>query len=108
MTPDRLLREFFLGFVKIHMLHHAAQAPLYGLWFIEELGRHGYQLSPGTVYPILRSLTADGYLVRGDRVVDGKVRKYYSITRAGRHALGQSRRQILELVREVVEHGARP
>lgn len=100
----QLLRDFFLGFIKIHILHHAAQEPLYGLSLIEELRRHGYTLSPGTVYPILHSLTEAGYLVQQDRVVGGKVRKYYSITRAGRLALGQSRRQIVELVREVVEH----
>jgi PadR family transcriptional regulator PadR len=97
-----MLRGFFLGFIKIHILHHAAEEPLYGLSLIEELRRHGYRLSPGTVYPILHSLTEAGYLVREDRVVGGKVRKYYSVTRAGRRALGQSRRQIVELVREVV------
>jgi len=103
-----MLRGFFLGFIKIHVLHHAAEEPLYGLSLIEELRRHGYRLSPGTVYPILHSLVEAGYLVREDRVVGGKVRKYYSITRAGRRALGHSRRQIVELVREVVEHRDRP
>jgi DNA-binding PadR family transcriptional regulator len=100
-----MLREFFLGFIKIHILHHAAQEPLYGLSLIEELRRHGYALSPGTLYPVLHALAAAGYLVHEDRVVGGKVRKYYSITRAGRVALGQSRRQIIELVHEVLEHG---
>ncbi len=98
-----MFRDFFLGFIKIHILHHAAHEPLYGLSLIEELRRHGYELSPGTVYPILRSLTEAGYLVREQRVVGGKVRKYYSITRTGRRALVDSRRQIIELVQEVVE-----
>jgi DNA-binding PadR family transcriptional regulator len=98
-----MVRNFFLGFIKIHILHHAAQAPLYGLSLIEELGRHGYRVSPGTVYPILHGLTGSGYLVQENRVVEGKVRKYYAITRRGRTALAQSRRQIIELVREVVE-----
>ena len=101
-----MFRAFFLGFIKIHILHHAAEEPLYGLSLIAELGRHGYELSPGTVYPILRSLTEAGYLVREHRVVGGKVRKYYTITPAGRRALGESRRQIVELVQEVV--GAPP
>jgi DNA-binding PadR family transcriptional regulator len=98
-----MLRGFFLGFIKIHILHHAAQEPLYGLSLIEELRRHGYRLSPGTVYPILHGLTEAGYLVRKDQVVGGKMRKYYSATRSGRNALDQSRRQIVELVQEVVE-----
>lgn len=100
-----MLRNFFLGFIKIHILHHAAQEPLYGLSLIEELRRHGYTLSPGTLYPILHALAEAGYLVQQDRVVGGKVRKYYSITKAGRVALGQSRRQIIELVQEVLEPG---
>ncbi len=99
-----MLRGFFLGFIKIHILHHASQEPLYGLSLIEELRRHGYRLSPGTAYPILHGLVEAGYLARADRVVGGKVRKYYSITRAGRRTLDRSRRQIVELVREVVEH----
>jgi DNA-binding PadR family transcriptional regulator len=98
-----MLRGFFLGFIKIHILHHAAQEPLYGLSLIEELRRHGYRLSPGTVYPILHGLTEAGYLVRKDQVVGGKMRKYYSATKSGRRALDQSRRQIVELVQEVVE-----
>jgi DNA-binding PadR family transcriptional regulator len=100
-----VLRNFFLGFIKIHILHHAAQEPLYGLSLIEELRRHGYALSPGTLYPILHALAEAGYLVQRDRVVGGRVRKYYSITKAGRAALGQSRRQIIELVQEVLEPG---
>lgn len=98
-----VFRNFFLGFIKIHILHHAAQEPLYGLSLIEELRRHGYAVSPGTLYPILHALTRAGYLVQQDRVVGGKVRKYYSITKAGRLALRESRRQVVELVHEVVE-----
>lgn len=53
-----MIRDFFLGFVKIHILHHAEQEPVYGLALIEELRRHGYTLSPGTLYPILHQLDA--------------------------------------------------
>jgi DNA-binding PadR family transcriptional regulator len=103
-----MLRHFFLGFIKIHVLHHAAQEPLYGLSLIEELRRHGYVLSPGTLYPLLHGLAQAGYLVQQDRVVGGKVRKYYSITASGRRALALSRRQLLELVREVLKPGPGP
>jgi PadR family transcriptional regulator, regulatory protein PadR len=99
-----VLRDFFLGFIKIHILHHAAEEPIYGLAMIEELHRHGYDLSPGTLYPILHGLEADGYLQREDRVVRGKVRKYYTITDAGAEALAEAREKIGELVDEVVDH----
>jgi PadR family transcriptional regulator, regulatory protein PadR len=103
---DNVLRDFFLGFVKIHVLHHAAQEPVYGLALIDELRRHGYELGPSTIYPLLHSLEAARYLAREDRVVGGKVRKYYAITEAGRYALAEARVKIAELVDEVLEaHG---
>jgi DNA-binding PadR family transcriptional regulator len=102
-----MLRDFFLGFVRIHILHHAAEGPVYGIGLIEELRRHGYELSPGTLYPILHSLEAAGYLARDEQVVAGKVRKYYAITPAGREALGEARERIRELTDEVLGPDAR-
>jgi len=103
---SKLLRDLFLGFVSIHVLHHASREPIYGVWFLEELERHGYHLSPGTLYPLLHDLEASGYLEREDRVVDGKVRKYYKITRIGDRALDEGRERIRELVDEVIEDHA--
>jgi PadR family transcriptional regulator PadR len=100
---NRPLRDFFLGFVKVHVLHHASRGPIYGVWFLEELGRHGYHLSPGTLYPLLHDLEASGYLRREDRVVDGKVRKYYGITALGERALEEAKGKIRELVDEIME-----
>ncbi|MFZ5754103.1 MAG: PadR family transcriptional regulator, partial [Bacillota bacterium] len=93
-----MFRDFFLGFIKIHILHHAEQEPVYGSYLIQELAHHGYEISPGTLYPTLHSLEKNGYLVKEDRVVDGKVRKYYSITDKGREALAEARLKIKELV----------
>ena len=98
-----MLRDFFLGFIKVHILHHAAQEPVYGLALIHELRRHGYELGPGTLYPVLHSMEKAGYLSREDRVVSGKVRKYYTITDHGREALHEARAKIAELVHEVVQ-----
>jgi len=101
-----MLRDFFLGFIKIHILHHAAEEPVYGIALIAELARHGYELSPGTLYPLLHSLQAAGYLTREDRVIGGKVRKYYSITDEGRRAISEVKPKIAELIDEVLEgHG---
>jgi PadR family transcriptional regulator PadR len=98
-----MLRDFFLGFIKIHVLHHAAQEPIYGVAMIEELARHGYELSPGTLYPLFHSLEEQGYLARTNQVVEGRVRKYYVITTEGRAALREAKLKIAELVREVLE-----
>ncbi|HEU0073728.1 MAG TPA: PadR family transcriptional regulator [Dehalococcoidia bacterium] len=105
---ERLTRDFFLGFIKVHVLHHAAEEPVYGLAMIEELQRHGYAVSPGTLYPVLHSLEKAGYLAREDRNVEGKVRKYYSITEAGQAALSEARDRIRELVDEVLEEAPSP
>jgi PadR family transcriptional regulator, regulatory protein PadR len=102
-----LIRDFFLGFIRIHVLHHAAVQPVYGLWLIEELGHHGYALSPGTLYPILRDLTRGGYLRLDKRLVSGRIRKYYGITAHGRRALDSAQAQITELVGEVLERRPR-
>ncbi|MBE7414220.1 MAG: helix-turn-helix transcriptional regulator [Deltaproteobacteria bacterium] len=97
-----ILRDFFLGFIKIHTLHHAMKEDVYGLWLIEELNEHGYDLSPGTLYPILHKLEEDGLLTSYSEVVEGKVRKYYQTTPKGAHALERLREKIIELVKEVV------
>ena len=98
-----MLKDFLLGFIKIHILYHASKEPIYGVEIREELGRHGYQLSPGTLYPTLHLLESDGYLERQCRVVAGKVRNYYTITEKGRGALNEARGKIRELVTEVIE-----
>lgn len=103
-----MLREFFLGFIKIHILYHAAREPVFGLDLIRELGRHGYHLSPGTLYPILHNLEGLGYLRRNEKVVNGKVRKYYVATPGGKRALAEARRQLAELVTEVIEESDVP
>jgi DNA-binding PadR family transcriptional regulator len=98
-----LFKDFFLGFVKIHILYHASKEPIYGVWIQEELDRHGYRLGPGTLYPTLHRLEKDGYLEQQPKVVGGKVRNYYTITEKGRDALNKARVKIRELVNEVIE-----
>jgi len=96
-------REFFLGFIKIHILYHASKEPIFGLGIVEELSRHGYYLSPGTLYPTLHRLAKEGYLKQDSKLVGGKVRKYYTITESGLEVLKQSRDKISELVDEVLD-----
>jgi len=101
-----MLKDFFLGFVKIHILYHASKEPIYGVEMLEELGRHGYRLSPGTLYPTLHRLAKEGYLSQQRKLVGGKVRKYYAITEQGLAALDEARGKITELVDEVLEEAS--
>jgi PadR family transcriptional regulator len=98
----RMVRQFFLGFVKIHILHHAAEEPVCGVDLAQELASHGYQLSPGTLYPTLHGLEAAGYLRCQLELQSGRRRRTYTITRSGRQALTQARQQIRELTEEVM------
>ncbi|OFV86529.1 MAG: PadR family transcriptional regulator [Acidobacteria bacterium RBG_16_68_9] len=98
-----MIRDFFLGFVKLHILYHAARAPVFGLELIRELATHGYRLSPGTIYPVLHQLEQQGYLRSKKEVVSGKARRCYSATRAGKKALGEARAKARELLDEIEE-----
>ncbi|MFH0822999.1 MAG: PadR family transcriptional regulator [Pseudomonadota bacterium] len=97
-----MLRYFFLGFVRIHILHHAERESIFGTGIRDELASHGYDLSFGTLYPILHGLEKQGYLTSYDEVVNGKVRKYYKTTEAGTAALREAKEKISELVEEVL------
>lgn len=98
-----MFRDFFLGFMKVHVLHHATLEPIYGLAMLEELERHGYELSAGTLYPMLHGLEREGLLEREERVVGGHVRKYYRATAKGQAALEEAKLKIRELVDEVLD-----
>jgi len=89
-------------FVELHILHHASEGPLYGLWMLEELAEHGYKLNASQLYPRFHRLEKSGYVDRTNKVVDGKVRKYYTITRDGRAYLRLQKRRLVELISEAL------
>lgn len=96
-------QDLLSGLIRLHVLHHAAEGELYGQWMIEELARHGYRLSPGTLYPMLRSMEAKGYLASETRRVGRSVRRIYRATPLGQAALAMARDKVRELIGELVE-----
>ena len=100
---ERILRKLFQGFIQVHILYHAQQEPIYGVYMMEELKRHGYDISAGTLYPLLHNLTSSGLLSMEKKVIGGKVRKYYSITPEGEEVLKEVSEKAQELVRELKE-----
>lgn len=94
-------QELLAGFIRLHVLHHAAEGELYGQWMIEELARHGYRLSPGTLYPLLDGMEKRGYLVSRRERAGRSVRRLYIATPFGREALAVARARLRELFREV-------
>ncbi|MDA7025248.1 PadR family transcriptional regulator [Bacillus sp. CLL-7-23] len=100
---ERIVRKLFLGFIQIHILHHANQHPIFGLWMLEELKEHGYNVSAGTLYPIFHSMESNGLLQKEEQKVDGKIRKYYTTTEKGVIVLEEARIKAYELFKEIKE-----
>lgn len=100
---NNILRKLFLAFMRIHILHHAKKEEFFGLWMIEELKSHGYEVSSGTIYPILHALEADGILSSREQTIDGKVRKYYSLTEKGNNVLEEVKKKTQELSQEIMK-----
>ncbi len=100
---NKLERDFFLGFIKMHILHHTAKEKVYGTEFRDELARHGYDISFGTLYPIFHRLERDGFLKSENVNVGGKIRRYYEITPKGKEVLELSKGRAKELFLELFE-----
>jgi DNA-binding PadR family transcriptional regulator len=108
MADDPITRHFFTGFIRLHVLYHAAKEPIYGAEITEELVRHGYRISQGTLYPTLHLLEKLGYLRSRTQLVRGRQRRYYHATAAGRRVLNEARGKLQELVAEVIEDHDQP
>jgi DNA-binding PadR family transcriptional regulator len=107
-TMNAVTREILLAFWKVHILHHAAEGSVYGQWMIDELRRHGYEISPGTLYPILQRMERHGWLKRqASRDKRLRARKNYTLTDRGRTVLHLLRKLVDEMHSEVVGRARR-
>lgn len=97
-------QDLYSGLIRLHILHHTCEGEIFGLWMIEELARHGYKLSPGTMYPLLHSLEERGLLVSKEKREGGRHRRLYRATPAGRKALAAAKEKVRELFGELFEH----
>jgi PadR family transcriptional regulator PadR len=100
-------KDLYAGLIRLHVLHHASEEAICGVWIMEELGRHGYALSPGTLYPLLHGMEAKGYLRSRTQRSDGRLRRLYVITAKGRRALAGAKEKVRELFGELFEDGHR-
>jgi DNA-binding PadR family transcriptional regulator len=90
--------------IRLHILHHAVEGELYGHWMIEELRRHGYRISPGTLYPMLHALERKGYLKCRTEGSGRRARRLYRATPKGRKALAAAKDRVRELFGELIEN----
>ena len=96
-------KAIYSGLIRLHILHHASKEPIFGLGIIEELGRHGYRLSAGTLYPLLHGLEREGYLRSFEKRNGRHARRLYKATSKGRQALREAKRRVRELFAELFE-----
>ena len=97
------MRDLLRGAVRLHVLHHAAEGDLHGAWMAAELAHHGYEISPGTLYPTLHRMEDEGLLSSRHEVVDGRRRRVYRATKEGREVLEAMRVALRELAKEVLK-----
>ncbi len=96
-------KDLCSGLIRLHVLHHAAERPIYGSWMIEKLREHGYEISLGTLYPMLHGLARKGYLEVRQEGPGKRARRLYTITRQGRSALADAKGKVRGLFGELFE-----
>lgn len=97
------MRDFIRGAIGLHVLHHASEGGVHGAWLAKELAHHGYKISPGTLYPSLHRMEAEGLLKSKQQLSDGRILRVYTITPAGRRALRDGRVLLAELAHELLD-----
>nr|WP_224085589.1 PadR family transcriptional regulator [Nostoc sp. MS1] len=94
-------REFYSSLIRLHILHHAVHEPIFGLGIIEELARHGYKLSAGTLYPMLHDMERKGYLYSVEEKLGRQNRRLYRATDLGKTTLENAKEKVRELFGEL-------
>ncbi len=101
---DGRYQDLYSGLVRLHVLHHACEEPIFGTNMIEELERHGYRIGPGTLYPLLHAMERKG-LLRSRVEQHGRIkRRLYEATPTGRRALRMAKERVRELFGELFEN----
>ena len=89
-----------------------SDGPLYAYRIIRVLEARGqgvFTFTEGLIYPALHRLERDGLVAAEWREEDGRSRKYYSLTDAGRRRLAQEERELRSFARGIIDlldHGA--
>src|SRR5689334_3657111 len=103
-TKSDIDHDLYAGLIRLHVLHHAVHEPIFGLGMIEELARHGYRISPGSLYPLLHAMERRGYLRSTENRNGRSLRREYRATPMGRRALAAVKDKVKELFQELIEH----
>ena len=78
------------GNISMLLLQLLSEKDMYGYEMIEELEKRSeyvFSLKAGTMYPLLHAMESKKHLVSYEKEAQGKVRRYYTITKQGRAEL---------------------
>lgn len=99
-------KSLISGSTTMLILRLLEEKDMYGYEMIETLekkSRNVFQLKAGTLYPLLHSLEEKRYLDTYEDTVNGKVRKYYSLTKSGKRFLKKKKEEWQEYSAAVAE-----
>ncbi len=98
----RMLQSFWQGMVRFVILNQAAQRPVYGGELRRQLRKLGYDISPGSLYPLLHAMERGGLLASHIKIFKGRARKYYKLTPSGRDCLVEVLLSISPFIKKLV------
>lgn len=108
-------KEFIRGILKpliLSLLSHKKK--MYGYEITQrvmELSKGDIKLTYGALYPILYKLEAEGSLVTTTEIVENRVRKYYSLTPAGKKmakAKVSELQRFTDILNAIIQDNSRP
>jgi len=96
-------KGLYAGLMRLHILHEASQMEVCGAWVTDKLHERGYQISPGTLYPMLHGLEKKGYLSSYKERVGKTMRRIYNITPEGMEVLRDAKGKVQDLFGDLFE-----
>jgi DNA-binding PadR family transcriptional regulator len=97
-----MMHSFWQGMLRVFILHQAGQSPIYGGKLKKQLQEWGYELSPGSLYPLLHALEKANLLHSRVKIFKGRARKYYDLTDQGRVLLAELQEELAGIVAKVL------
>ncbi|MCD6414959.1 MAG: helix-turn-helix transcriptional regulator [Candidatus Diapherotrites archaeon] len=98
---DRLKRKLGVECLWIHILYLLNEKPMYAYAIQEELSkRFGLKVSRIISYRVLYPLETRGFVTSSEKEVNGRIRRYYSITKKGKELLKEGKTFIKRVASE--------
>jgi PadR family transcriptional regulator, regulatory protein PadR len=98
----QMMQSFWQGILKFFVLQKIAQGPAYGGRLKKQLSECGYDISPGSLYPLLHALEKGSLVSSRVKIFKGRARKYYEITNQGRTVLAELQKELTHIMSKIL------